>query len=58
MTKEARARARGMLEEWARTAYPDASEIPEDPEAAEAMQRQVDRQATIILDMIIREGLI
>jgi hypothetical protein len=52
------ARVRGMLDEWSRTAYPDAKDIPEDRDAADEMQRASDRLAARILDTIVRDGLI
>lgn len=49
---------RGMIQEWSKLAYPDAKDIPEDPEEGAAMQARADRKAAEILEIISMEGLI
>jgi hypothetical protein len=56
--RERREVVRAQMAEWSRLAFPDASEIPEDPEAGAALQRRADRMAAEILEKIATEGLI
>jgi hypothetical protein len=59
MTKaEKRAQVRAEIQDWTRMAFPDAKDIPQDPEEGEAMQRAADRRAAKILEKIVMEGLI
>lgn len=59
MTKrEKREAVRARIAQWSKLAFPDARDIPEDPEAGEAMQRNADRMAAEILGTIVLEGLI
>lgn len=56
--REKRELARKMIQGWSLLAYPDAKDIPEDPEEGARMQARADREAACVLEFIVQNGLV